>query len=404
MRLVLVGGRLGDGTLADVSLDPASGTILEVGRVDLAESDVVEDVSGMVILPAGVEAHAHLDKAFFWTGTIAPDLDTGVSEWKGRLGEISHQSFVDRATACVERLVAHGTTTIRSHVDVTTIHGLRGVHALIEVRDQMTRRGIADLELVALAGPLGGADSGAIRRLLDEAIEAGVDVVGASPDIDPDPIGATTAAVDAAVRAGRPLDLHTDQTVDPGLFYLPELIRQVRRHDLPGVVASHCVSLATQDIDTQKRTADALAEAGIAVFTMPLTSLYLFGWEQQVGPPRGVTAINVLRDAGVVVAAGSDNVQDTFFPFGRCDPFETANVLALVAHLDPADAWDMCSTAPRIAMGRPPVEVTPGSRADLVAIEGANIISALADASPNRIVVHRGSVVSRTRASAHLLA
>ena len=408
-RLILRGGSRADGSRADVAIDTRSGLITEVGTVSDAAPgalpDTVEDCTGKVILPAGVETHAHLDKAFLSAGVPVPaDLDAGVAEWFARVGDLTHESFVERATAAVEALVARGTTTIRTHVDIATIHELRGVHALIEVRDQMHARGLADIELIGLAAPLGGVVGAPVRRLLDEAIEAGIDIVGASPDISHDPVGATTDVVDAARRSGLRMDVHTDQTIDPNLFYLPELIRQVTAHGLTGAVASHCVSLASQDIDTQKRVADQLAAAGIAVFTMPLTSLFLFGWEELVSPPRGVTAINTLRAAGVVVAAGSDNVQDPFFPYGRCDPFETASVLALVAHLTAEEAWDMVSGAARQAMGRPSVTLTPGSRADLVAIDGTNITAALSMASEDRIVVHRGRVVARTTTRRTLLA
>lgn len=408
-RLILRGGSRADGSHADVTIDATSGLITEVGTVSDASPDgtpdAIEDCTGKVILPAGVETHAHLDKAFLSAGVPVPaDLDAGVAEWFARVGDLPHESFVERATATVEALVARGTTTIRTHVDIATIHGLRGVHALIEVRDSVHQRGLADIELVGLAAPLGGTLGASVRRLLDEAIEAGIDIVGASPDISHDPVGATTDVVDAARRSGLRMDVHTDQTIDPNLFFLPELIRQVSAYGLTGAVASHCVSLASQDIDTQRRIADQLAAAGIAVFTMPLTSLFLFGWEELVSPPRGVTAINTLRAAGVVVAAGSDNVQDPFFPYGRCDPFETAGVLALVAHLTADDAWDMVSGAARNAMGRPQVTLTPGSRADLVAIDGANMTSALSMASEDRIVVHRGRVVSRTTTRRTLLA
>lgn len=396
-RLVLRGGRTADDRQVDVAIDARSGLITEVGVVPVVAGETVEDCDGKVVLPAGVEAHAHLDKAFLSAGVPVPaDLDAGVAEWFARVADLTHESFVERATAAVEALVASGTTTIRTHVDIATYHGLRGVHALIEVRDRVHARGLADLELVGLAGPLGGDLGAPVRRLLDEAIEAGIDIVGASPDIAHDPVGATTDAVAAARRSGLRLDVHTDQTVDPRLFYLPELIRQVRAHGLTGTVASHCVSLASQDIDTQRRVADELAAAGIAVFTMPLTSLFLFGWDEPVAPPRGVTAINILRAAGVVVAAGADNVQDPFFPYGRCDPFETASVLALVAHLTADEAWDMVSGEARRAMGRPAVTLTPGSRADLVAVKGANLTEALSMASQERIVIHRGRVVART--------
>ena len=55
-------------------------------------------------------------------------------------------------------------------------------------------------------------------------------------------------------------------------------------------------------------------------------------------------------------------------------------------------------------MGRSAVTLTPGSRADLVAINGTNMTEALSMASEDRIVVHRGRVVSRTTTRRTLLA
>ncbi len=396
-RLVLRGGVLADGRSADVAVDEGSGLIAAVGVVPSLADDRTEDVSGMVVLPSAVETHAHLDKALLSTHSeMPPDLDAAVQEWADQVGELSHESFVERATAAVEAFAAQGTTTIRTHVDVLAEHGLRGLHALIEVRDTMRLRGLADLELVALAGPYGGELGPVVRRHLDEAVEAGVDVIGGSPDLEPDTVASTEMAVVVAVRTGLPIDLHTDQTVDQGFFFLPDYIRLVRQYGLERVAASHCVSLAMQPLDVQRRVADDLAAAGIAVFTMPLSSLFLFGWDEPVSPPRGVTAINVLREAGVTVAPGSDNVRDPFFPFGRCDPFETASVLAMVAHLSPEQAWEMSTSAARRALGRPEVSIAAGSPADLLLVRGANLSEAFATMSPDRLVLHRGRIVART--------
>ena len=51
--------------------------------------------------------------------------------------------------------------------------------------------------------------------------------------------------------------------------------------------------------------------------------------------PRGLTAVRALREAGVVVAAGADNLQDPFNPLGRACPFETAGLMVWTAHLSP---------------------------------------------------------------------
>ena len=95
----------------------------------------------------------------------------------------------------------------------------------------------------------------------------------------------------------------------------------------------------------QRRIAEAVAAAGIAVVALPATNLYLQGREHQQAMPRGVTAVRALLAAGVTVAAGADNLQDPFNPMGRACPFETAALMVLTAHLQTDDAWAAVSDA-----------------------------------------------------------
>src|SRR4051794_41515560 len=89
------------------------------------------------------------------------------------------------------------------------------------------------------------------------------------------------------------------------------------------------------ELDALLRT---VREAGIGIISLPITNLYLQGWDSPVATPRGLTALRALLDAGVRVAAGADNVRDPFNPLGRCDPLETAMLLVTAAHLTPAEA------------------------------------------------------------------
>jgi cytosine deaminase len=333
------------------------------------------------------------------------DLDQAVSDWARIWPLLTVDDMRARATEAIGEMVRNGYTLIRTHVDIASGVGVRGIEALIQVRDDMHRRRLCDLQVVGLVSlPFGGEAGAAHRRLLDEAIEMGIDVVGGSPDIDPDPMGATVAAVDAAARSGLPIDLHTDQTVDSSFFYLPEYVRLLRERGITRSAASHCISLSTQPLDVQRRVADQLAAAGTAVFVMPLTSLFYFGWDTPVGPPRGLAPVHVLDEAGVLVAAGADNVRDVFFPYGRFDPLETAAVVAMVSHLDPDRAWDMCSNRARRALGAAPVTLTVGSPAELLAVAGRSITEVVGGAPSDRVTVHRGRVVARTRSTTDLLA
>src|SRR6202035_5282743 len=136
------------------------------------------------------------------------------------------------------------------------------------------------------------------------------------------------------------------------------------------VTASHCVSLGVQPAKGQQRTAEAAAAAGITVVALPQTNLYLQGRGHRTAMPRGLTAVPALRAAGVTVAAGGDNLRDPFHPLGRGDALEVAALMVTCGHLDASDALDCVTVAPRVALGLPPVQVAPGSRADLVALAG----------------------------------
>jgi len=113
-------------------------------------------------------------------------------------------------------------------------------------------------------------------------------------------------------------------------------------------------------------------------------------------PPRGLTAIRALLDAGVTVAGGADNLQDPFNTVGRADPLETAALLVMAGHLSAEAAYDAVSDAPRRALGLPPVRVTPGAPAELLAVRAPSVRAAVADAPADRLVFARGRLVART--------
>ena len=127
--------------------------------------------------------------------------------------------------------------------------------------------------------------------------------------------------------------------------------------------------------------------------------LFIQGRDHATGKPRGLTAIEPLIDAGVLVAAGADNVQDPFNLVGRSDPLETASLLVMAAHILPDDAYELVSNNVRRTLGLAPVTFEPGSPADFVAIDAPSIRGAIADAPADRVVVHAGRVVARSSTS-----
>lgn len=355
----------------------------------------VVDCSGMTLLPALAEPHAHVDKAY--TADRYPNL-TG--DLPGAI-EASHRCFAEMTAADVaanarrsfRAYLAKGCLSVRTHVAIGPVMGLRSVEGALEAAKGV--EGLLDVQVVAhVAPPIHGAAGRSQLALLREAIAMGATHVGGTPYRDDDPIAETEAILEEAAVAELPVDLHTDETLDGGCLTVLVLAERVERSGFPfAVTASHCVSLGVQAPRTQQHVAETLATAGISVVSLPQTNLFLQGRAHPSATPRGITALHALGAAGVALAAGGDNVQDAFNPMGRGDPLEAASLLVTAGHLDPAEAFDLVTSGAREVMGLVPVALEAGSPADVVAVPGAGLREAVAEADSRRVVVRRGTVV-----------
>ncbi|MEM7339004.1 MAG: amidohydrolase family protein [Actinomycetota bacterium] len=359
------------------------------------------DLGGRLVVPAMAEPHAHLDKALTAEAVPNPtgDLMGAITAWTAASaeGRITPESITARAVDAMGRLVANGVTAVRTHVNVGAGMGASQVTAVRAAADEMAD--LIDVQLVALvASPLTGPDGAENRAALDAAIEAGVDLVGGCPHLDPDGAGLIDHALTVAVDAGLPVDLHMDEMLDPDVLFLDTLARAVLERGFQhGVTASHCVTLGMQPAAVQHEVAGRVAEAGVAVVTLPQTNLFLQGRDHPTATPRGLTALDALADAGALVAGGADNVQDPFNLVGRSDPLETAALLVMAGHRLPERAFEMVSGDARQVLGLTPVALTPGDPADLVAIGAPSVRAAMADAPADRMVFRAGRLVASTR-------
>jgi cytosine/creatinine deaminase len=407
----LRGAGLADGRVVDVCLDSSTGLISDVvdtrretprrgPTADDTRTNEI-DLEGFLLLPATAEPHAHLDKAL--TADLLPnpkgDLMGAIHAWVAHLPNLNVDEIADRARTAALELVMSGTTAIRTHVNVHPGLGTGAVEALVRVRNELAD--LCEIQIVALVGtPITGEGIGAEYRAVfrDALLTDPKIIAGGCPHLDHDPFGASDVSLAFAMEYGRPIDLHTDETLNPEHLELAYLAQRVRETEFDlGAVASHCVSLGVQPLDVQHKVAALVAEAGVSVITLPQTNLFLQGRDNPVSTPRGLTAIRPLLDAGVVVGAGADNVRDPFNSMGRSDALETAALLVMAGHLLPGEAFHAVSNAARQVMGLPSVAIAVGSPAELVAVRGVSIGDAMARADQERMVWHSGRLVASTR-------
>lgn len=355
--------------------------------------DLELDLTGYLLLGALADPHVHLDKALSFDEIQPPlgDLTAAIESWESHNPRLTVDGIAGRARTAALHALSYGTTAIRSHVNLLPgPEPLRGVHALLRVRAELAA--VLDIQLVALA-PYAVEDAA-----IHEALDLGVDFVGGHPHKTPDPSANLRRLLRIAADHGAGVDLHIDEQLDSEMLTLEQLAHLVREwpDSLP-VTASHCVSLGMAGPAVAARVAAAVASAGIGVVTLPITNLYLQARDHQVAKPRGLTALRALLDAGVRVAAGTDNIQDPFNPVGSGDPFETAMLLVTAGHLTPQEAGAAVTGEARELMGLPPAGPVAGARADLLAVRAGGLRHAIASAPVDRLVLHRGRLVAATR-------
>jgi cytosine deaminase len=381
------------------------GRIVRIGERLPADAAPRIDLGGRAVVPGLIEAHTHLDKAFILARAASEEgtLSAAIREMARLKPGITVEDVYRRAESCLLRFVQSGATTVRTHVDVDPAIGLRGMEALVRLRERYRDR--VRLQLVPLARSTpGSGDEADYRHHLRAAVALGADAVGGSPTLANDRVAHLRIAFATAAEFGLPIDLHVDESDDPGDLALETLADMTRAEGFEGrVVAGHCCSLAAVDDRVAARVIEKVARAGIAVATLPLCNLYLQGRQDAQPVRRGITRVTELLAAGVNVFCGSDNVQDPFGPYGRADTLDAAWLTGLTAQIPPslrATLLDLVTLRPARALGLEAEHgLEVGRPADLVVMASSAVDDLVID-RPERVLVFKAGRIAATGPSA----
>jgi cytosine/adenosine deaminase-related metal-dependent hydrolase len=391
--LLLRGGRLWGRD------DPAADILVKGGVIDRIEPGLqapagaeVIDVSGRLVLPGLVEAHCHLDKTLFggdWVPHSAGDaLADRIATERRRRGELDLPK-VDNIVALLERMVAAGTSYVRTHTDIDPALGLSGVEAVraaVERLDgRITVEQVAFPQYGILANP-------GTAELLGEALAAGVSTIGGldPAGFDRDPVRSLDVVFGLAERYGAGIDIHLHDAGTLGTWQLELIAERTAATGLGGrVTVSHAYGLGQADEATQDRIAGRLAEAGVAVVT---AAVYSFP----------VLPLKKLRAAGVTVACGNDSIRDLWGPYGSGDMLERAMHVAYRSTFrrdaDIELALEAATYGGARALGLPAYGLTAGAPADLVVVDARTPAEAVVTRPARDLVLKAGRAVARAGA------
>jgi cytosine deaminase len=381
---------LADGTKHHIDIEGGRiAALLPADAGTPAEADVL-DLAGALLLPPLVDGHIHLDKTLLglpWLPNQAAGnkvADRIEAERKVRAARTVPE--FETGSNLVRQVVASGTLHMRSHVDVDNRLGLKNLREVLKIRERF--QGLVTIQIVAFP------QSGVVRSpgtadLLDAAIAEGADLVGGLDPVGID--GDLKAHLDAifgiAERRSVGVDIHLHDGGESGIAQILAIAERTVATGLEGRVAvSHAFALGSVDTGTAARTADVLAKTGVAIMS-----------HGPGGAP--IPPLALLRQHGVEVFGGSDNIRDAWSPFGNGDMLERAMTIGYRANFrhdhELEFAFEMVTGAAARVLGLEGYGIAVGGPADFVAVEAGSVAEAVATRPRRKLVIKGGRVVAR---------
>ncbi|HQT78279.1 MAG: amidohydrolase [Rhodospirillales bacterium 20-64-7] len=366
------------------------------------------DAQGNLACGGLIETHIHLDK----TRIIdrCPPEDGRNANAVPRVAAVK-QTFTEedvyrRASATLENCIKHGTTRMRTHVELDGGVEMRSFNALEQLRRDYAWA--IDIELCVFPQE-GLTNNPRSDQLLVEALKRGAPVIGAAPNYDPDKSGQIRRIFELAREYDVHIDMHLDSGNSPADMDIHLVCELTRKYGLGGRVAvGHGCKYSTLPPPDLTALAAEIADAGVAVTVLPATDLYMMGRDQTHSVRRGVADANVLVENGVNCSISSNNILNPFTPLGDGNLVRMANLQANVCQIGESrrlrDCFHMLTTRSAKLMNLKDYGIAVGNPADIVIMDATTPEQVVAEIKAPLVVFKHGArTVTRPRAELHRL-
>jgi cytosine deaminase len=389
IETLFTNAKLADGSLKDIGV--AAGRIVSIETAGTTAGAAQQvDIAGALLVPGFVEGHIHLDTSFYGDKWIPHKPCTNGFDVHERVAFQAENMAIaapmaERARKQLELCVANGSLHMRSHVMVDSSVGLKSLEAILKIREEY--RNIIDIQLVAF--PQSGIlKSPGTPELLDEAIGMGADLVGGldPASFDRDLQGHLNVVFGVADKRGVGVDIHLHDFGSLGTFTVEEICARTVALGMQGRVAiSHAYGLGDLDADAARRIGAKIATAGVSIMT-------------NAPGDHAFPPVALLRAEGVTVFAGSDNIRDSWWPYGDGDMLGRAMMIGYRSGFytdeELSAAFDVVTAASAKALGLEGYGIAIGAKADFVTLDAEHVPEALVAVPKGRRVFKGGRLVA----------
>lgn len=275
--------------------------------------------------------HLHIDKSLTLnTERLRLSQRHMTEKWK-LMRDIKHQyddnDLKRRMLLTTTRLVDQGCYNIRTHIDVDHIVGLLPMQVALDVKSYWKNKGV-NLQIgTQILEPLKIDQN---RELFYKASEM-ADFIGCLPSRDGKDAGYHLDIVfSKAKELNKDVEVHTDQQNIPEERETEMVCDFVEKYGWRGKTrAIHCISLACHPMEYQVEIANRLASLNIGVICCPSAAIGMTQHSEYDAPiHNSIAPVRILKENGVRVSLGVDNVEDVFVPFCDADLLFEMRLLA----------------------------------------------------------------------------
>ena len=393
--LLLKNARLRTGELSDIAV--ANGKIAVIAKDLGGSADHVVDAKRNLVTEPFVIAHLHLDKVM--TGSLAGEAAMSEYQGGGSMGssmtgiELASRvkehyvesEIVQRARSLLSEAERYGVSHVRAFCDVDTKAELKGIRALLQIKEEFKDR----IRIQIVAFPQDGIlREPGTEELLYKSMDLGAEVVGGIPWIeytDEDARRHIDIAYEIAKKYDVDIGMLTDDAGDPGLRTTEYLASSAIKNNWIGrVAACHARASALYNEVYHRKFAAILNAAKVGVVTDPHT-----------GPLH--VRVKELLAAGVNVALSQDDVDDAYYPYGRCNLLEVAylasHLLWMMSSQDRETIYDMITgnAAKILRIGGYDLQV--GNPACIIELNAKDLKQAYTYHSEPRHIIRNGELI-----------